>query len=121
MEQLPRLRERTDYRIAHCPITDWLVRKPGAFAIQRCSQTFVPAKARQMCSLLDSGFLDRNENILVFGNPGSGQTKMLQAVSQELARQGHRMLFTTREMLVQDLLIAKREHKLSCLLKQYWL
>lgn len=38
----------------------------------------LPAKAaRQMRSLLDGGFLDRNENVLVFGNPGSGKTHML--------------------------------------------
>lgn len=80
----------------------------------------LPAKAaRQMRSLLDGGFLDRNENVLVFGNPGSGKTHMLQAVSQELVRQGRRMLFTTCEMLVQDLLIAKRDLKLSRLIKRY--
>jgi len=80
----------------------------------------LPAKAaRQMRSLLDGGFLDRNENVLVFGNPGSGKTHMLQAISQELVRQGRRMLFTTCEMLVQDLLIAKRDLKLSRLIKRY--
>ena len=56
----------------------------GAFDTKR-----LPAKAaRQMRSLLDGGFLDRNENVLVFGNPGSGKTHMLQAISQELVRQG---------------------------------
>jgi DNA replication protein DnaC len=80
----------------------------------------LPAKAaRQMRSLLDGGFLDRNENVLVFGNPGSGKTHMLQAISQELVRRGRRMLFTTCEMLVQDLLIAKRDLKLSRLIKRY--
>ena len=80
----------------------------------------LPAKAaRQMRSLLDGGFLDRNENVLGFGNPGSGRTHMMQAISQELVRQGRRMLFTTCEMLVQDLLIAKRDLKLSRLIKRY--
>jgi DNA replication protein DnaC len=80
----------------------------------------LPAKAaRQMRSLLDGGFLERNENVLVFGNPGSGKTHMLQAISQQLVRQGRRMLFTTCEMLVQDLLIAKRDLKLSRLIKRY--
>jgi DNA replication protein DnaC len=80
----------------------------------------LPTKAaRQMRSLLDGGFLDRNENVLVFGNPGSGKTHMLQAISQELVRGGRRMLFTTCEMLVQDLLIAKRDLKLSRLIKRY--
>jgi DNA replication protein DnaC len=80
----------------------------------------LPSKAaRQMRSLLDGSFLERTENVLVFGNPGSGKTHMLQAVSQELVRRGHRMLFITCEMLVQELLIAKRDLKLSRLIKRY--
>jgi DNA replication protein DnaC len=78
-----------------------------------------PKAARQMRTLLDAGFLERTENVLVFGNPGSGKTHMLQAAGQELVRRGHRMLFTTCEMLVQELLIAKRDLKLSRLIKKY--
>jgi DNA replication protein DnaC len=80
----------------------------------------LPAKAiRQMRTLLDGGFLDRAENALVFGNPGSGKTHLLQAVGQELIRKGRRILFTSCEMLVQELLIAKRDLKLSKLIKKY--
>ena len=80
----------------------------------------LPAKAaRQMRSLLDGSFLERTDNVLVFGNPGSGKTHMLQAISQELVRRRPRMLFTTCEMLVQELLIAKRDLKLSRLIKRY--
>jgi DNA replication protein DnaC len=57
--------------------------------------------------------------VLVFGNPGSGKTHMLQAVAQELIRKDHRVFFTTCEMLVQELLIAKRDLKLSKLIKKY--
>jgi DNA replication protein DnaC len=32
-----------------------------------------PKAARQMRTLLDGGFLERTENVLVFGNPGSGK------------------------------------------------
>jgi DNA replication protein DnaC len=78
-----------------------------------------PKAARQMRSLLDGGFLEKTENVLVFGNPGSGKTHLLQAISQELVRRGRRMLFTTCEMLVQELLIAKRDLKLSRLIKKY--
>jgi DNA replication protein DnaC len=78
-----------------------------------------PKAARQMRSLLDGGFLQRTENVLVFGNPGSGKTHMLQAISQELVRRGHRMLFITCEMLVQQLLIAKRDLKLSRQIQRY--
>ena len=80
----------------------------------------LPAKAaRQMRTLLDGGFLDRTENALVFGNPGSGKTHILQAVGQELIRKGRRIFFTSCEMLVQELLIAKRDLKLSKLIKKY--
>lgn len=80
----------------------------------------LPAKAaRQLRTLLDGGFLERAENALVFGNPGSGKTHMLQAIGQELVRRGHRMLFTSCEMLVQELLIAKRDLKLSKLIRKY--
>jgi DNA replication protein DnaC len=80
----------------------------------------LPAKAsRQMRTLLDGGFLDRTENALVFGNPGSGKTHCLQAVGQELIRKGRRIFFTSCEMLVQELLIAKRDLKLSKLIKKY--
>ena len=78
-----------------------------------------PKAARQMRTLLDGGFLERTENVLVFGNPGSGKTHLLQAVGQELIRKGRRILFTSCEMLVQDLLVAKRDLKLSKLIKKY--
>ena len=80
----------------------------------------LPAKAaRQIRTLLDGGFLDRTENALVFGNPGSGKTHCLQAIGQELTRKGRRIFFTSCELLVQELLIAKRDLKLSKLIKKY--
>jgi len=78
-----------------------------------------PKASRQMRTLLDGGFLERTENVLVFGNPGSGKTNLLQAVGQELIRKGRRILFISCEMLVQELLIAKRDLKLSKLIKKY--
>lgn len=78
-----------------------------------------PKAARQLRTLLDGGFLERAENVLVFGNPGSGKTNLLQAVGQELIRKGRRILFISCEMLVQELLIAKRDLKLSKLIKKY--
>ena len=38
-------------------------------------------------SLLDGSFLKRAENILAFGNPGSGKTHLLCAIAQELISQ----------------------------------
>jgi DNA replication protein DnaC len=68
--------------------------------------------------LLDGSFLDRTENVLAFGNAGSGKTHLLCALGQELIHQGRRVLFTPCNLLIQDLLIAKRELALERSLKR---
>ena len=73
---------------------------------------------RHIDILLDGYFLDRCENVLAFGNPGSGKTHLLCAIGQELIYSGKRVLFMTCSMLVQDLLIAKRELGLKQFLKK---
>jgi len=68
--------------------------------------------------LLGGDFLDRAENVLVFGKSGSGKTHLLCAMGQELIRQGRKVLFCTCSLLVQELLIAKRDLKLSRVIKR---
>ena len=70
-------------------------------------------------ALLDGGFLERTENLLVFGNPGSGKTHLVSAIGQELIHLGKKILFTRCCLLVQDLLNAKKELKLSSKLKKF--
>ena len=50
--------------------------------------------AAQVDALLDGSFLDRSENVLAFGNPGSGKTHLLCANGQELFMQGRRVILT---------------------------
>lgn len=75
---------------------------------------------RQVKALLDGdgGFLERKENVLAFGNPGSGKTHLLCAIGLELVRKNRRVLFTTCSKLLQELLVAKRDLKLARLLKR---
>ncbi len=77
-----------------------------------------PKAGRQVKTLLDGSFLDRRENVLAFGNPGSGKTHLLSALGQELIRAGRKVAFTTCGRLVQDLLRAKRELRLSRSIKK---
>jgi DNA replication protein DnaC len=82
-------------------------------------QKRLPTKVgRQFKTLLSGTFLDRCENVLVFGRSGSGKTHALCALGQELIRQNRKVLFTTCSLLVQELLIAKRDLKLSKELKR---
>lgn len=79
----------------------------------------LPAKmVAHVNALLDGSFLDRTENVLAFGNPGSGKTHLLCAIGQELVLQDRRVLFTGCNLLVQQLLIAKRDLTLPRVLKR---
>lgn len=74
---------------------------------------------QQLAMLLEGDFLDRRENCLVFGNPGSGKTHLLCALGQELVvRHGRSILFSKCSLLVQELLAAKRDLKLARLIKR---
>jgi len=87
----------------------------GAF-----ERTRLPQKVNtQYGVLLEGGFVKRKENVLAFGNPGSGKTHLLCALSYELICQGHRVLFTTGTLLVQELLRAKQEYRLVRALKRF--
>ena len=91
-----------------------LAKSWGALDLKR-----LPAKVvQQLRGLMSGDFLDRRENVLVFGPPGSGKTHCLSAVAQELIRSGRRVWFTTCSLLVQDLLAAKRDYTLKTLLKR---
>jgi DNA replication protein DnaC len=74
---------------------------------------------QQIAVLLDGSFLDRGENILAFGNPGSGKTHLLCAIAQELVHKGRRVFFGSCALLVQQLLVAKRDLKLPRVLKSF--
>jgi DNA replication protein DnaC len=63
----------------------------------------------QVSALLDGSFLDRAENVLAFGNPGSGKTHLLCAIAQELIYRNRQILFAPSSLLVQELLVAKRD------------
>lgn len=80
----------------------------------------LPAKVRrQLPTLLEGGFVDRAENVLVFGLPGRGKTHFLCALGRELIqRQGRTVLFTQTFKLVQHLLAAKQELRLDAALKK---
>ena len=63
-------------------------------------------------------FVSRKENILAFGNPGSGKTHILSAIGYELIEQGNRVYFASCSLFVQDLLRAKAELQLARYLKK---
>jgi DNA replication protein DnaC len=66
-----------------------------------------------LASLCDGGFVERGENLLVFGLPGRGKSHVVAAIGHELIQRGYRVLFIPTFALVQRLLTAKRDLRLE--------
>jgi DNA replication protein DnaC len=101
--------ERTDKRITR-------FMRESKLPLEKSLENFdfkrLPSKVgHQVKALLKGEFLNHCENVLAFGNPGSGKTHLLCAIGQELVKQNRRVLFSTCSTLVQELLIAKRKKK----------
>jgi DNA replication protein DnaC len=92
---------------------------PPSKTLDNFDKKRLPTKvATHLNVLADGSFLNRYENVLAFGNPGSGKTHLLCAIGHELIEQGRRVLFICCSQLVQDLLIAKRDLAMSKVLKK---
>jgi DNA replication protein DnaC len=92
---------------------------PVEKSLARFDMKRLPVKvARQARVLLDGAFVDARENVLAFGCSGSGKTHLLCGIAQELVRSGRKVIFSPCSLLVQDLLIAKRDLRLSRYLKR---
>jgi len=76
-----------------------------------------PKLISQVNVLKDGSFLDRAENVLAFGNPGSGKTHLACALGQELIHRGRRVIYYSTAILVQRLLIAKRGLRIERFIK----
>jgi len=90
--------------------------------LEKCMETFDIKRLPSMVVthldiLMEGSFVDRKENVLAFGNPGSGKSHLLCAIGQELIHRDRRVLFRPCSMLVQELLIAKRDLSLPKYLK----
>jgi DNA replication protein DnaC len=92
---------------------------PPSKTFENFDKKYLPAKvANHLNVLVNGSFLSRSENILTFGNPGSGKTHLLCAIGHALIECGKKVLFITCGQLVQDLLIAKREFEITKRLKK---
>ena len=67
----------------------------------------------QVARLAEGQFLSGATNLCVFGNPGTGKTHVVAAIGHELVRQSHSVLFTPVAALVERLLEAKRDLRLT--------
>ena len=81
--------------------------------------TRIPTLTPGLVQTLSSGdFIDRQENLLIFGNPGTGKSHLSIALSREWCLQGRKCLYTTAASLVQNLLVAKSKMSINNLIKK---
>ncbi len=68
--------------------------------------------------LATGDFIDLHENLLIFGNPGTGKTHLSIALAREWCCLGRRVLFMTASELVQELKVAQSTLKLHLMIKR---
>lgn len=92
---------------------------PPGKTLANFDQEHLPLRLRrQLIQLCTGEFVDRAENLLVFGLPGRGKTHFAAAVGHQLVQNGRTVLFTTTYRLVDDLLRAKRDLLLENVLRR---
>jgi DNA replication protein DnaC len=74
----------------------------------------LPLRIRRQLPYLQAGdFVNRAQNVLCFGLPGTGKTHLAAAIGQQLVENGRSVLFTPTFKLVGRLLRAKQEYELE--------
>lgn len=74
----------------------------------------LPAKVRNtFATLRDGSFIERAINVIAFGNPGTGKTHLIAGLGHELVRQNRTVHFAPAFQIVQRLLAAKRDLRLT--------
>ncbi len=103
--------ERTERRIARL-FTQSKLPRDKTLATLDMGRFPTPVRT-QVARLVEGQFLEGATNLCIFGNPGTGKTHVMAAIGSELVRQGHSVLFTPVSQLVERLLEAKRDLRLT--------
>lgn len=109
-EVAQRKRNRIARRIkgAHFPV----LKELADFDFSCISQ---PSKQR-VVDLARGAFIEKSESIIMVGNPGLGKTHVATGVALAACRQGLKVRFYNAAALVNELILAQEEHRLSKLI-----
>jgi DNA replication protein DnaC len=92
---------------------------PPGKTLATFNQDRLPLQLQRLVpKLCTAEFVERSENILIFGLPGRGKTHLAAAVGVELVQLGRSVLFTPTYRLVDRLLRARRDLELAAELRR---
>jgi DNA replication protein DnaC len=63
----------------------------------------------QVLDIASCSFIDKKENIVFMGKPGTGKTHLAEAISQKALLKGYSVLFTTAHQLINELQQSKAD------------
>jgi len=87
---------------------------PPGKTLETFDQRRLPLRIRrQIPQLCEGTFIDRADNILIFGMPGTGKTHLAAALGHEWVQRSCTVLFIPTFKLVGGLLRAKRDYELE--------
>jgi DNA replication protein DnaC len=87
---------------------------PPGKTLAQFDQGRLPLRIRRLLPQLGQGdFVDRSQNLLFFGLPGTGKTHAAAAVGHALVEHGRTVLFVSTFKLVGRLLAARRDYELE--------
>src|SRR5215469_3887233 len=90
-----------------------LARFPYVKSLEQFDFTFQPSIDRKLVrELAGLGFVERGDNLLLLGPPGTGKTMLAVALGIKAIEAGHRVLFLTLETLITRLRRAQAENRL---------
>lgn len=87
-----------------------LSRVPYQKTLEEFDFSYQPAlKEKEVIKLSSLDFIEQKENVLFLGPPGVGKTHLAVGLAMKACMARYRVLFTTAQKLIEDLVISKRD------------
>jgi DNA replication protein DnaC len=87
---------------------------PSGKTLAQFDYNRLPLRVRRLMQRLEQGdFVDRSQNVLFFGLPGTGKTHAAAGLGHALVEKGRSVLFISTFKLVGRLLAARRDYELE--------